>query len=90
MSFYLTGHFLKVNAYICEVGRERNADYEWRWVLPYHNPCECTSVIMGGMNTWIPIRSFVPVYVVSPLLSDDIETIRTHYDLECDEESKFP
>ena len=89
MLSYFTGHCLKVNAYICEVGRERNANNEWRWVLPYPNPCECTSVIMGGVNTWTPIRPFVPVYVLSPLLSNNIEAIRTHYGLECDEKSKL-
>ena len=80
---------MKVNAYICEVGQERNANNDWRWVLPYPNPCECTSVIMGGVNTWTPIRPFVPTYVLSPLISHDIKAIRAHYGLECDEVGKF-
>ena len=84
-----TGQLLLVQAFTCEVGRERNQHNEWMWVLPYPNPCECTSVIMGGLNTWTPIRPFVPVYAKTPLLSDDINTIREHYKLQCDEESKY-
>ena len=71
------------------MGRERNAHDEWRWVLPYPNPCECTSVIMGGMNTRTPIRPFVPVYAVIPLVAHDINLIREHYALKCEEQSKF-
>ena len=55
----------------------------WRWVLPYQHPCSCTSVIMGGVNTWTPIRPFKPIYVNTPLLSDDIDKIRAHYGIIC-------
>ena len=44
---------------------------------------------MGGMNTWTPIRQYIPVYVESPLLSDDVNAIREHYGLTCDTESKL-
>ena len=40
---------------------------------------------MGGVNTWTPIRPFVPTYYDSPLLSDDINEIREHYKLDCGE-----
>ena len=86
---YSTDHYLRTNAYICEVGSERNENNEYRWVLPYSNPCECTSVIMGGVNTWTPIRPFLPVYAVSPLISDDINAIREHYGIKCEGESKL-
>ena len=78
-----------MDAYICEVGREKNQHNEWKWVLPYPNPCECTEVIMGGINTWTPIRPFVPTYAESPLLSNDVNAIREHYGLKCDTESKY-
>ena len=55
----------------------------WRWVLPYKDPCSCTSVIMGGVNTWTPIRPYKPKYVDTPLLSDDIDEIRDHYGITC-------
>ena len=44
---------------------------------------------MGGMNTWTPIRPFVPTYYDSLLLSDDINKIREHYGLKCVDKSKF-
>ena len=78
-----------MNAIICEVGREIDQHNEWKWALPYPDPCGCTKVIMGGMNTWKPIRPFIPLYVESPLLSDDVNTIREHYGLTCDLGSKF-
>ena len=55
----------------------------WRWVLPYKDPCKCTKVRFGGMNIDTPKRSFDPVYVNKPLVSDDIEKIRDHYGLQC-------
>ena len=74
---------MKVSAYICEVGRERDNNNIWRWVLPYQHPCKCTEIIMGGLNTWTPIRPFTPTYVNRPLLSDDGDKIRKHYGLTC-------
>ena len=41
---------------------------------------------MGGVNTWTPIRPFKPVYVKSPLLSNDVAKIRKHYNLKCEKE----
>ena len=87
-NFDLTDYIIVVDAHICEVGRERDQHNEWKWVLPYPNPCECTSVIMGGLNTWTPIRPFIPVYVKSPLFSDDVNEIREHYGLACDANGK--
>ena len=81
----MIGYLVQVNANICEVGRERNQYNEWKWVLPYPDPCSCTKIIMGGMNTWTPIRPFVPTYVNTPLLSEDLKAIRSHYGLECNE-----
>ena len=80
---------MQVNTHICEVGRVRDQYKVWKLVLPYPDPCGCTEVIMGGMNTWTPIRSFEPTYVESPLLSDDIKAIRDHYQLVCDDNGKL-
>ena len=85
MHVFSTGFLVQVKGYTCEVGNERNLDNEWKWVLPYPDPCECTSVIMGGMNTWTPTRPFVPTYADTPLLSEDVKTIRKHYKLNCNE-----
>ena len=70
------------------MGRERNQLDEWKWVLPYLDPCGCTRVIMGGMNTWTPIRTYVPTYADSPFWSEDMKAIRMHYGLECGEKGK--
>ena len=82
---FSTGYLVEVHAHICEVGNEINQHNEWKWVLPYPDPCSCTSVIMGGVNTWTPVRHFVPTYTDTPLLSEDVEEIRMHYGLECNE-----
>ena len=78
--------FINAQAHICEVGREKDGTNAWMWTLPYPDPCLCSQVIMGGMNTWTPIRLFKPTYVYSPLISDDVKKIRTHYNLKCEEE----
>ena len=75
---------IQVQTHICEVGREKDENNTWMWVLPYPDPCLCTEIIMGGMNTWTPIRPFKPVYAYSPLISDDVEKIREHYKLHCE------
>ena len=81
--FILTDLFLPVQAYVCQVGREKDDQNAWRWILPYEDPCSCTSVIMGGVNTWTPKRPFKPTYVNTPLLSDNIDEIRAHYGIKC-------
>ena len=61
--FIFAGTLLHVRAHICEVGSELDESNTWRWVLPHQHPCECTEIIMGGVNTWTPIGSFKPTYV---------------------------
>ena len=89
----ITDYFFSVNAYICRVRAERDqinkCQFKLKWVLEYPNPCECTSVVMGGFNTLIAERLFAPVAVDRPLVSDDIKALRRHYGLQCDKESKF-
>ena len=87
-NFDFSDYFIKVNASICEVGREKNEDNVWKWVLPYPDPCVCTRVIMGGMDTWKPIRPIVPAFTETPLLSNDVNAIRAHYGLRCETGSK--
>ncbi|XP_072021186.1 hyalin-like [Amphiura filiformis] len=67
----------------CEVGREKNEDDDFRWVLPYKDPCQCKKVRYGGLNTFTPKRPFKPVYVEKPLVGDNVGEIRDHYDLNC-------
>ena len=79
----ISGHNIQVRAHICEVGKEKDQRGIWKWVLPYAEPCKCTSVRMGGMNTRTPIRPFKPTYVSKPLASTDVAKIRKHYRLQC-------
>ena len=88
-ALYSAEQLLQIEAYTCAIAREEDPFNEWRWVLPYPNPCKCSRVIMDGLNTWTPRRPFVPVYAKNPLLSDDISVIRDHYKLQCDEKSKY-
>ena len=68
---------------MCEVGQEKDGNGIWKWVLPYAEPCDCTSVKLGGMITKTPIRPFKPLYVSKPLVSNDVARIRQHYGLQC-------
>ena len=79
----LKGSQMQVSAHSCLVGQERDLDNKWRWVLPYENPCACTSVMTGGVNFETPERSFDPVYVNSSLRSDNINEIRNHFNINC-------
>ena len=79
----ISGRNIYVRAHICEVGQEKNERGILKWILPYAEPCKCTSVRMGGMNTRTPIRPFKPTYVSKPLVSSNIAKIRKHYGLQC-------
>ena len=74
---------MQVRAHTCLVGQERDHANDWRWVLPYEDPCACTSVMTGGVNFDTPERSFDPLYVNSPLRSDNINEIRKHFNINC-------
>ena len=82
--FFVTGPQVQVRAHYCDVGRERDGTNEWRWVLPYEDPCTCTSVRFGGMNVDTPERHFKLTYEEEPLISVDIEEIRDHFGLRCE------
>ncbi|XP_072016911.1 hyalin-like [Amphiura filiformis] len=68
--------------YVCEVGQERDGKH-WRWVLSHKDPCRCTNIKLGGANSYRPTRTFNPVYVHSPMISDDVNQIREHYGWDC-------
>ena len=79
----IPGPNLQVRAHHCYVGRERDANNQWLWVLPYEDPCLCTSIRLGGMNIDTPERHFNPVYKLAPWVSEDLQAIRLYYGLEC-------
>ncbi len=79
---YFTG---VTQAFQCEVGQEPDPakNNKMRWVLPYKDPCQCTNIIQGGLNTITPRRPFKPHYIDTPLVTSDISKIRKHYNLDC-------
>ncbi len=81
--FFLLARIPTAYAHKCEVGQERDVYHVWHWVLPYDDPCQCTSIVRGGANMITPKRYFEPVYVDKPLFTSDVNEIRKHYDLEC-------
>ena len=83
LCYLLLGPHMHVQGHTCLVGQEKDRDNKWRWVLPYEDPCACTSVMTGGVNIETPERSFDPMYVEKPLRSNNIEEIREHYNLKC-------
>ena len=83
LCYLLIGPHVHVKGHTCLVGQERDHDHNWRWVLPYEDPCACTSVMTGGVNFETPERSFDPMYVEKPMWSHNIEEIREHYNLKC-------
>ena len=80
---HISGRQFQVRAIHCYAGKEKDGSNNWRWVLPYKDPCACTSVRIGGLNTVTPKRAFEPTYTKELLISDDVEKIREHYGLQC-------
>ena len=81
--FDISGPHVQVRAHYCYVGQERDRSNNWRWVLPYEDPCSCTSVRFSGLNIVTPERHFDPLYYDIPMISDDIMEIRDYYGLQC-------
>ena len=74
---------IQVRAHSCEVGQQVTHDRNWRWVLTDEDPCTCTSLRLGGVNTDSPRRPHDPKDMDKPLISDDVEKIRSLLGLEC-------
>ena len=59
---------------MCFFGQEPdpNKSGKLRWVMPakLKQRCECTSIMPGGLNTYIPERDFKPFYTDHPLFTD--------------------
>ena len=65
-------------AMLCYMGKEPDPDShnKYRWVIPVEDPCQCTKVQMGSVNTRTPCRPFKVTYYDTFLLSDDPVEIR--------------
>ena len=79
---------MKIGGHVCKLGQEVDLKNhcQVKWVLSYPRPCECTEIIMGGGSLkWPPKRSYEPVMVDHPLVSDNIDEIRKYYGLKCND-----
>ena len=83
MNNFNTGHQSQVQALRCYAGREKDSGNNWRYVLPYEDPCLCTSLRLGGWNTVTPKRSFDPLYADEVIITDDVEKIRKFFGVKC-------
>ncbi|XP_072019705.1 lactadherin-like [Amphiura filiformis] len=80
-----------VRAHPCYVGQEKDRNNVLRWVLPYAEPCRCTSVQFGGSNYLTsPKRAFALTYLDKALLSKDVTEIRRHYGIQCSVDATGP
>ena len=77
-----------INAYTCYLGQEPDSDGRMKWVLPYGEPCACTEVRLGGLNTKAQPRPFTPTHIdLSAARSlNDMTAVLTH--LNCLREKK--
>ena len=75
---------MNIEALVCGLQRERDNYFVWRWVLPYSDPCQCSSVILGEITRNPPTRVFEPLYTTCLMFSYDVTAIRKHYEIECD------
>ncbi|XP_071797803.1 uncharacterized protein [Asterias amurensis] len=79
-------------AMICSIGQEPDAanGNKFRWVIPVSDPCECTKIRMGGLNTRTPARPFNVTYHDTPFINDDYKKIWKWLKCpvnECDEDT---
>ncbi|XP_033638437.1 microfibril-associated glycoprotein 4-like [Asterias rubens] len=66
-------------ALICTIGQERDPESggRYRWVIPEPDPCQCTTIRVGGLNTRRPYRPFVVTYMDTFIHSNDQAEIQT-------------
>ncbi|XP_033630815.1 uncharacterized protein LOC117292775 [Asterias rubens] len=76
ISLALTAHLSK--AMVCQMGQEpdSNAAHRYRWVIPVEDPCKCTEIRPGGINTRTPGRNFKVIYFDTILISNSPKEIR--------------
>ena len=60
-------------AVVCSISQEHDpsAGNIYRWVIPVEDPCSCTEIHMGGMNTRTSGRNFKVIYFDSPTSTAD-------------------
>ncbi|XP_071797195.1 uncharacterized protein [Asterias amurensis] len=75
---YLTVNVHLSQAMVCEMGQEpdSNAAHRYRWVIPVEDPCKCTEIRPGGINTRTPGRHFKVIYFDTILISNSPKEIR--------------
>ncbi|XP_038061162.1 uncharacterized protein LOC119731933 [Patiria miniata] len=70
--------YLAEAAMYCEIGQEPDpaSQNRYRWVIPVKDPCQCTEVRVGSLNTRAPCRPFDIKYYDTFLHSSNQTEIR--------------
>ena len=68
---------IHVQAKSCQLGQENSGKHKWQWAVAHENPCECSKIVLGGLNAVTPKRSFKLIY------SDSFGEFRDQYGLNC-------
>ena len=70
-----------VSSEVCYYGNEPDPSHgnKLRWVLPVRDPCRCTVIRIGGMNSVTPKRAFQPKYEDQPFTTKDVTEIRKKF-----------
>ena len=72
----ILGFFCK--AMSCSIGQEPDPESHnrYRWLIPVEDPCQCTQIQLGGVNTRTPCRPFNVTYYDTFLLSNNTQEIQ--------------
>ncbi|XP_071790814.1 techylectin-5A-like [Asterias amurensis] len=70
-----------VSSEVCHYGNEPDPSHgnKLRWVLPVRDPCRCTVIRLGGMNSMTPKRAFQPKYEDQPFTTKEVTEIRKKF-----------
>ncbi|XP_038061158.1 uncharacterized protein LOC119731931 [Patiria miniata] len=74
----LIARLRRTQAMYCEIGQEPDpaCQNRYRWVIPVKDPCQCTEVRVGSLNTRAPCRPFDIKYYDTFLHSSNQTEIR--------------
>ena len=79
-----------VRARVCGIRREKDEHNNWKWALPYEEPCHCTRFVkFAGTHSCSSARSVKAFYADKPPASTDVAKVREHYGIRCNGKIQF-
>ena len=71
-------YYFLCKAMSCSIGQEPDPESHnrYRWVIPVEDPCQCTQIQLGGVNTRTPCRPFNVTYYDTFLHSNNTQEIQ--------------